>query len=553
MNANNNKQNEVFDYIVIGAGSSGCIVASRLVREANATVLLIERGPKAAENPDTLSADGFKYCFANDNVMLDRFSESQKGLNDRVVYQGTGSTMGGSGSVNGMVYTRGDKADFAAWPKGWQWDDIAPHFSAVEAELKPQSRVATGFTQAAIDACGEIGIAHKDGLNDGQLGGYIGHNDMNYQGEYRRSSYAAFIHTYLNSDELNKLTIVNHAITRKIIIENKTAVGVEYEIDGNVIQAKVKKEVILSAGALETPKLLMLSGVGPKAELKRFHIPLLLDSPYIGENLHDHPNVPIFFTGKKNIDFNYPQLYGFDRMNSDLPLADSAQPDTCFAFFSAPITLHQSMHRMVPVLALPRKLYGFKPLRIILRKMIDVAFKIPKLNKMIDKTYGIVVILGKPLSRGRVGLASANAKDQALVDPAYYSNPADMDTVIKGVEKVQEMIAQAPLKAWGARPLGPGGAIKGREKITKFIQGATMTTYHFCGSCKMGTDETSPVTTDLKLKGINNLRIADASVIPEVPVSAINAPSMMIGHRAADFIMQEALKNQSTQAEKATA
>jgi choline dehydrogenase len=349
----------------------------------------------------------------------------------------------------------------------------------------------------------------------------------------------AYIHRELGSEELKNLTIVNHALTRKVIIEDHRAIGVEFEINGQVQQARVTKEVLMAAGALETPKLLMLSGIGPESELKRFDIPVLLNQPAIGENLHDHPNVPVFFKGKLKVDFAYPQLYAFDRLNPHSKLASNTQADTCFAFFSAPITLHQSMHRMVPVLALPRSLYPIKPLRNTLRKLIDLAFKIPMLNKLIDRTYGIVVILGKPESRGRLRLQSANARDQAEIDPAYYRNDTDMETMIKGVGMIQKMAAQAGLTQWGSNPLGIGGRIKKPARVKKFIQNSTMTTFHFCGTCKMGDDLYSPVDSQLRLKGITGLRIADASVIPEIPVSAINAPSMMIGHRAADFILSE--------------
>ena len=183
-----------YDYIIVGGGSSGCIVAGRLAKETSSSVLLIELGPIADAHPDTMSADGFKYCFANDALMLDRFSTPQNSLEGRRIYQGSGATLGGSGAVNGIVYTRGDKADFASWPKTWQWQDVLPSFEAIEAIIKPQARPATQFTQAAIDAAVQMGMHHKDDLNDGELSGFIGHNAMNYQGERNQKQ----IMNYLN-------------------------------------------------------------------------------------------------------------------------------------------------------------------------------------------------------------------------------------------------------------------------------------------------------------------------------------------------------------------
>lgn len=529
-----------YDYIIVGAGSSGCVVAARLAQETKASVLLIEAGSRAEDNPDTMSADGFKYCFANDNVMLDRFSVKQQGLAGRSIYQGTGTTMGGSGSVNGMVYTRGDKADFDAWPVGWQWQDIAPTYDALEQVLKPQSRSATGFTLAAISSSLKTGFQHKDGLNDGQLAGFIGHNDMNYQGDKRSSSYMAYIH----NKHLDGLTVLSDCLTHRVITEDKRAIAVEIEMDGKKQRINANQEIILTAGALETPKLLMLSGIGPAAELNKFAIPIVLAQESIGANLHDHPNVPLFFRGKKKIDFSYPQLYAFARVNPETRLQE-AQADTCFAFFSAPITMKQSMYRMLPALALPRKLYPIKALRKLLRTLVDIVFTLPFVEKTVDQIYGIVVILGKPESRGSVRLQSTNVRDQALVDPAYYQSPNDMQTMIKGVRVVQNIASQAELKNWGNSALNAGGKAHRTTAIKHFIEKSTMTTFHFCGSCKMGDTLADPVDSRLRLKGITALRIADASVIPEIPVSAINAPSMMIAHRAVDFILQDKAANNS--------
>ncbi len=524
---------DAFDYIVVGGGSAGCIAAARLA-QAGRRVLLLESGEPADLNPETLSADGFKDAFANDRVMWDRMTLRQQECDDRSLYAGTGTGMGGSGAVNGMVYTRGDRRDFEQWPKGWQWQDVAPAFEQVEARIKPKPRPGSAFTELFIRAAERLGFQRKDGLNDGDLNGVIGYNDMNCDGVFRRHSYAAF----LRNHDYNSLQVLTRARCQRVIFEGKQAVGVQYQRDNGVSIVYATKEVILCAGALETPKLLMLSGVGPHWQLQRYGIPVVQRSDYVGQNLQDHPNVCLFYRAKHNIDFNYPQLYGFHHV-SPAPHLPREHPDTCFVLFSAPSALKHSMKRMLPLMLLPRMLYQKGWLRSGIRTLIDWAFLLPPVQSYVDRIFGIVVILGKPLSKGAVMLASSNPEDQAIIDPAYYRHPADMDTMLGGVDMAKAIAAQHEMVQWGNNGLVKAVTSDRPGKVADWIRSATMTTFHFCGTCSMGEDNDKPVDTQLQVKGVQGLRVADASVIPVVTVSAINAPSMMIGWRVADFILQD--------------
>jgi len=237
------------------------------------------------------------------------------------------------------------------------------------------------------------------------------------------------------------------------------------------------------------------------------------------------------------VDFGYPQVYGFLRCNPQLDLPPE-QADTCFAWLAAPVTMQESMKRMGPATMLRGKKFFNPVLKGFLRFGLKLILLLPPVNRFINNLYGIVIILGKPLSRGTVRLASRNVKDPAVVDLAFYKNETDMETLLNGVEIAKKIAAHEGLKQWGNKPLAPASRSSKREVLKKWVYNTTMTTFHYCGTCSMGEAADAPVDTQLKLKGVQGLRIADASVIPVIPVSALNAPSMLVGYRAADFILK---------------
>ena len=524
-----------YDYIVVGGGSAGCIVASELAKDPARRVLLLESGPSAEEHPETLIASGYKETFVNDAVMGERFTVPQAYCARQRIFVGTGTVMGGSGSVNGMVYTRGSREDYAQWPEGWHWDDIQDDFEAIERTLRPHRRPPTRWTEACIASAEEHGFTSKEDLNDGNMSNVIGYEWMSYEGDDRRSSYVAFIK---DLGERTNLTVLTGARAHRVVFTaEKRASAVEFELRGALQSATATQEIILCAGALETPKLLMLSGVGPSEHLRAFDIPLVANRPAIGASLHDHPNVPVFFKATKDIDCFYPQLYSFFRTNeeSDLP---PSQSDTCYVYWPAPSAMRQMMQRMLPPMLVPHALYGPRS-RQMVRSMVGTAFKIGAVQRFTDHMFGIILILGKPKSRGKLRLQSNDVSKQAAIDPAYYSHPEDMETMVRGVRIARAIGSSSGLAAWGAKELMPGKRVKSDEAIANYVRKNTITTYHFAGSCSMGTSEADAVDPELRLRGVTGLRVADASVIRWTPVSALNAPSMLIGYRAAKLIQGE--------------
>ena len=521
---------DTFDYIVVGGGSAGCVVAGELSRDPRVRVVLIECGDRAEDHPETLRADGYKDAFANDKLLIERFSTPQIASANKRYFLGTGRGMGGSGSINGMVYTRGAVEDYAEWPEGYRYSDLVPSFEAVERALRVRPRPATEFTETFISAAEHAGFRRSPDLNSGDLSGVIGYETMNYEGDTRRNSYVAFIK---DVGERENLRIITSALTRRVVLEGMRAVGVEIEQSGRRSVLRARREVVLCAGALETPKLLMLSGVGPRATLTRLGIEVARDLPSVGENLQDHPNVTLFFAGKQAVDVSYPQLYGFHRANpqSDLP---NGQSDTCYVMYPARSSLREAAMRMLPT-KLPESLYGGFAKGLI-KRAISAATHFDISQQFIARTWGIVVILGKPKSRGHLTLASTDPASHAQIDPHYFGDPQDMQTMIAGVRRARA-IAQSPsLAAWGNRPLLPSNHVQGDAEVRSFIEHNAMTTFHFAGTCRMGSDEQAVVDLDLKVRGVMGLRVADASLMPSTPVSALNAPSMMLGYRCAQIL-----------------
>lgn len=528
---------ETHDFVIIGAGSAGCIVAAELAADLDQQILVLEGGPPADENPETLSAVDYPSALSNPELLWERFSVPQAGCNGLRFFCGTGRGVGGSGAVNSMVYTRGAAFDFDDWGvPGWRWSDVIPDFEELESRLNIQRMPPTRFTEACIASALSSGLRRKASLDDGDLAGYLGYNRLNLAGAERRSSYVAFLRP---REHQANLTLRTRAQVRTLLISKERRVyGVEYLHEGRLRRAIARREVVLCAGAVESPRLLKLSGVGPGDELQRHGIGVHSALRGVGQNLMDHPNVSLFYLGKQSTDCHWAQLYGYYHASPDGPSADG-QANMCFMFYSARSSLREGMMQVLPAKVLPRALYQRGWAKNALRSAIANAFQVPSICRMVDRCYGIVVILGKPQSRGSITLVSADPEVPAAVDPAYFTDSRDLRLMLQGIRHARHMASSPALGRWGNHELRPGGAMQDTTTLAEFIKGNAMTSYHFAGTCQMGEGANSVVDARLRVRGVAGLRVADASVMPHIPVTPLNAASMLIGYRAARYLRED--------------
>lgn len=526
-----------FDYVVVGGGSAGSTLASRLSEDSTKSVCLIEAGGtgKGAIVRVPLGT-GVMMTQKINNWGFDTLP--QAGLNGRKGYQPRGKCLGGSSAINAMVYTRGNRRDYDRWASlgcdGWGYEDVLPYFKKAECNIRGESEFhgATGPLHVA-DTVSPRPIT-KDWIQAGVTAGLNANNDFNGQeqagiGFYqttmfhdkrrgtRCSSAAAYIHP--NEDRANLYILANCNAT-KVCIENGRATGVEIIRNNEKLTVHAKSEVILCAGALQTPQLLMLSGIGDAAHLKEHGIEVKHHSPQVGQNLHDHIDLALNYK-VSTTDLLGIGFIGALRLTAQIPRylisgrgIISSNIVEGGAFFSA--TGNQDW---------PESQIHF-----------GIA-KIEDHGRKISAGYGVVahVCLLRPKSRGSLRLSDANPLNPPLINPAFLAEQEDVDTFLACVKKTREIMAAEPLANKVKKDLTCGD-VNTDEELIKIIRNNADTVYHPVGTCRMGSDPESVVDPSLKVRGIEGLRIADASIMPEIISGNTNAPSIMIGEKAADMI-----------------
>lgn len=535
---------EKCDYLIVGSGAAGAIVAARLSENLDASVILLEAGGK--NNSLLLRVPGLGFAAANHPKYNWGFeAEPSPAMDNRKLIWLQGRVLGGSSSINGMIYTRGHPREYDIWRQmgceGWGSNDVLPYFKRLESfedsnsrelgkegpvsirKAKPDLEICDAFLQAARDE----GYPILSDMNSDVTEGF-GFYDIN-AGTGRRMSAAT---SYLEPiSKRRNLMVIPHAQVVKILIENNSASGVEFFWKGKFRQLFAGKEVVLSSGAIKTPQLLMLSGIGPENELEKFGIKVKLNSPKVGKTLQNHVcyrpqylcSAPI--SSSKHLQplniLKAGMKYVFDKSG---PLAETYA--VAGGFLKTDKTLEVPDAQVVLLSALgPTKTGG-------------AGYKIRDLLPD-EHGFGLTVYQGSPRSRGSVTLRSPDPFDQPLITSGYFSDPYDMEVLKTAVKKMRKMMKQPAISQFIKKELAPGEDIEDEKSLEKEIRRNGATAYHQCASCAMGPEDDSVLNEKLQVRGIDKLRIADASVMPRIPNAALHAPSMMIGEKAAALIKGE--------------
>jgi choline dehydrogenase len=533
-----------FDYIIVGAGSAGAVLANRLSASGRHSVLVLEAGGSDL-TPYVQLPLGYGKVYYDDRVNWKYLTEPVPQLNNKPSYWPRGKVLGGSSSINAMVYVRGHVSDYDQWESvapGWGWNDVEPLFRRMESwGGKPDNRrgqdgplsvtdisyMAHPLCEAYLDAAEQIQIPRNDDYNAGDMEGAALYQITTENG-LRASTARAYLRPAMRR---GNLVVQQHAHVRRVIIENHTAIGIEYERNAELQTAKVRAEVILCAGAVNSPQLLQHSGVGPIDVLMAAGVPVEHELPAVGQHLSDHLGADIvcrssvptlnqelgpwhgkaraalqFAIGRKGpLSLSLNQAGGFIKTSSAL-----AGPDLQLYF--SPVSYTRAPPGTRPLISpdpFPGFLLGFNPC--------------------------------KPTSKGFVSIRSSDPMEAPLIQPNYMSTEYDRNLMLKGMRLMRQFTAAPAFKSVIEEEVYPGTSTQTNEQMMEFVRDNAWTVFHPCCSCRMGQNsKLSVVNEKLQVHGIQNLRIADASVFPSIPTGNTNAPSIMVGEKAGDLLLADA-------------
>ena len=517
----------MYDVILVGAGSAGCVLANRLTADGARRVLLLEAGEPDRRAEIHIPA-AFSKLFQSEADWNYR-TEPQAHLGGRSLYWPRGKVLGGSSSINAMIYIRGHHADYDGWAAagcdGWGYADVLPYFKRSEdfaggagpyhgagGELRVEPpRSPSAFGEAFVEAATRRGVQRNDDFNGATQDG-VGWYDLTQRGGRRASAARAFLRPALRREAL---TVETGAHATRVVIENGRAVGVEYVQDGETRVARAD-EVVVCGGAINSPQLLMLSGIGPAEALGRHGIAVVADRPGVGENLQDHLIVGLRYRMPKG------------------SLLDAEGPLSVLSYLAFRKGMLTSNIAEVGLFTHTR---AGEPSPDVQFHVAPVLFEDHGLTPPTEHGFSIGPTGVRPRSRGRIALRSADPHAHPAIDPNYLADPADVASLVEGLKLGREIAAEASLDPFRSGELSPGADVTSDAGLARYVRETCETLYHPVGTCRMGPDADAVVDLELRVRGVDGLRVVDASVMPTIPNGNTNAPTMMLAERAADLML----------------
>jgi choline dehydrogenase len=528
------------DYIVVGAGSAGCVVAARLTEDPGSRVLLLEAGGRDS-NPWIHIPLGYGKTMTDKRVNWMYETEPDPNLGGRRVFWPRGKVLGGSSSINGLLYVRGQPEDFAHWRQlgneGWAWDDVLPYFKRSEQRIGAGDEALhgrdgslavsdlpdrTALCESYIQAAAELGIPRTEDFNGASQEG-VGYYHVTARNGRRSSAAVAFLRPAMKRPNLQVLT---GALASRVLLEGRRATGVAFSHNGEARQARARREVILCGGAINSPHLLLLSGIGPAAHLQSVGVEVRHDLPGVGQNLQDHYQARLTYRCRYPVTLNDVMMSRWRMLAAGLQYALARR---------GPLTVSAGT---VGIFARTRPDLPTPDIQFLL-----IPFSADRPGEGLNKFSGFLqnCCQLRPESRGELLLKSPDPAVYPAIHPNYLATDLDRQTLIEGLKLGRRIAAQPAMQHWIESEHLPGEAVQGDDGLLAHARKYGGSIFHPSGTCKMGRDRLAVVDPQLRVQGLEGLRVADASIMPTVVSGNTNAACIMIGEKAADLLRGQAL------------